>query len=305
MDITILHVAECPHLDLALQRLEAALDEVGLHATIRHRLVTTERDAITAGLRGSPTVLIDGRDPFDFDEGMPTAALACRLYRTETGAQGAPSVPMVVEALRAHRHRSPLDRPPSDDLTRQIRWAAFERLRTGHAIAPSDLADLLDAPPEKIATALDDLVRVGLIERDLAGTVIGAHGLTLTETRHHLVLDRIVLHTWCALDAVGVPAALGVDADIATRCGWCDQPLTLTMRAGTAEPVEAVLWLPREPCTNVRQHFCSQANLFCGHNHLDLWRDQAGDPTGDVLTVSEAAALGRAWWRPARPDCCE
>jgi hypothetical protein len=146
MDITIVHVADCPHVDLARRRLDAALDQVGLHATIHQRLVTSDHDTATAGLRGSPTILIDGHDPFDDDN--ETTGLACRLYRTEAGADGAPSVPDLVEALRRHGRRSPLERPLSDDLAHEIRWAAFERVRTGHAITTSELAEQLGAPPE-------------------------------------------------------------------------------------------------------------------------------------------------------------
>jgi hypothetical protein len=77
------------------------------------------------------------------------------------------------------------------------------------------------------------------------------------------------------------------------------------MHAGTPEPTDTVLWLPREPCTNVREQFCPDTNLFCDHHHLDHWRDQAGHPDGDVLTVPEAAAIGRYWWQPERSDCCD
>lgn len=305
MDITIVHVADCPNVDLARHRLETALGQLGLHATIHQRLVTSEHDANTAGLRGSPTILIDGHDPFD--DGSEAAGLACRLYRTETGAEGAPSVLNLVEALRRHRRRSPLERTPSDDLAQQIRRAAFDRLRTGHTIAPSELADQLSAQPGRIATALDELTQAGLIEQDPTGAIVGAHGLTLTQTRHQLVLDGTVLHTWCALDAVGIPAALGTDAEVTTRCGSCDRPLTLTIRAGMPEPPgDMVLWLPREACTNVRQQFCPHANLFCDRDHLDRWRIRAGQPNGDVLTVADATSLGRDWWQQTdRSDCCD
>jgi hypothetical protein len=305
MDITIVHVADCPHVDLARRRLDAALDQVGLHATIHQRLVTSDHDTATAGLRGSPTILIDGHDPFDDDN--ETTGLACRLYRTEAGADGAPSVPDLVEALRRHGRRSPLERPLSDDLAHEIRWAAFERVRTGHAITTSELAEQLGAPPEKIAVALDELERAGLIERAPTDAIVGGHGLTLTPTRHHLVLDGIALHTWCALDAIGIPAALDTDAEITTPCGWCDRPLTLTVHTGTPEPAaDMVLWLPRDPCTNVRQQFCPHANLHCDRDHLDRWRARAGEPSGDVLTVADATSLGRDWWgQTDRSDCCD
>jgi Alkylmercury lyase/Bacterial regulatory proteins, gntR family len=299
MDITILHVADCPHVGLARDRLGMALDQLGLDARVHHLLVTSDNDAAVAGLRGSPTILIDGHDPFPDSDA--TTRLACRLYRTDAGTEGAPSVPDLVEVLR----RSPLEPSLSDDLAQQVRWAAFDRLQTGHAITTSELAAQLGAPATRITAALDELTRAGLIERAPTGDVIGAHGLTLTPTRHRLVLDHIALHTWCALDVIGIPAALDTNAEIATHCGSCDQPLTLTMSAGTPDPAaDLALWLPQEPCTNVRQQFCPDANLFCDHDHLDRWRARAGQPKGDVLPVAKAAALGRHWWQRGRSDCC-
>jgi hypothetical protein len=53
-------------------------------------------------MHGSPTLLIDGRDPFA-GPGAP-ASLSCRLYRDETGRLGpAPSVDEFRHALAAAR----------------------------------------------------------------------------------------------------------------------------------------------------------------------------------------------------------
>jgi hypothetical protein len=111
-DITIVHVADCPHVTLARQRLDEALEQLGLTATILEQLVTSEHDAATAGLRGSPTILVDGHDPFT--DGNATIGLAGRLYRTETGVEGAPSIADLVDALRRPSRRSPLERSVGD-----------------------------------------------------------------------------------------------------------------------------------------------------------------------------------------------
>lgn len=64
----------------------------------RHRRVIDDpADVVVAGMHGSPTVLIDGHDPFAV--GNIEASVACRLYPTATGFDGAPSVDDLVEAL--------------------------------------------------------------------------------------------------------------------------------------------------------------------------------------------------------------
>ena len=50
-------------------------------------------------MHGSPTLLVDGRDPWA-DAEAPVG-LACRIYRTEAGAEGSPSVAQLAEVLAA------------------------------------------------------------------------------------------------------------------------------------------------------------------------------------------------------------
>lgn len=99
MELTLLTVPGCPHSALFEERLAAALaDRAG--AVVRRREVADERQAAEAGMHGSPTLLIDGADPFAAP-GQPPS-LSCRLYRDEAGRPGgAPSVQALRHALAA------------------------------------------------------------------------------------------------------------------------------------------------------------------------------------------------------------
>ena len=94
--IVIRHIADCPGVGLLQRRLGglAAEDEVSLE------LVTTPDDAARIGFYGSPTILIDGTDPFPFAATSP--GLSCRLYRTERGDEPAPSASQLRKALTAN-----------------------------------------------------------------------------------------------------------------------------------------------------------------------------------------------------------
>ena len=94
LELTLLTVPACPHAALFEERLAAAL--AGHPDTVIHRRqVTDEQEAAEAGMHGSPTLLIDGVDPFAAP-GQPPS-LSCRLYRDAAGhAGGAPPV----DALR-------------------------------------------------------------------------------------------------------------------------------------------------------------------------------------------------------------
>ena len=96
--ITIQYFTGCPNWRLAEQRVRQAMADVGLTGVLDLVAVETPEEAERLGFRGSPTVLIDGCDPFA-EEGAPVG-LACRLYRTEQGAQGAPTIAQLREVLR-------------------------------------------------------------------------------------------------------------------------------------------------------------------------------------------------------------
>lgn len=192
----------------------------------------------------------------------------------------------------------------ADRASEAVRWAAFDRLRAGRAIAVADLAADVQFGIDELGEVLGGLVAAGLLERDTDGIVVGSHGLTLRPTVHHLVLDGVALHTWCALDAVAIPAALGVDAELTTCCGWCDQSLRVTAVAGRPQGGEELrVWVPGMDCENVLEQFCPFANLFCGSDHLEQWRVGAGEPPGHACMVTEIADLGPTWWS-RDPDCC-
>jgi hypothetical protein len=100
MQITLRYFDGCPNWRIAEERLRAALADAGSgDGTITLERVETHEEALRLGFRGSPTVLIDDRDPFA-DE-RADIGLACRVYATPEGFQGAPTLDQLRAALGA------------------------------------------------------------------------------------------------------------------------------------------------------------------------------------------------------------
>lgn len=100
MRISLVYFEGCPHWRLAGRRLMRAIEDAGVGSLAIDAIpVATLDEAIQFGLRGSPTILIGGIDPFG-DPGVP-AGLSCRIFATEHGPDGAPSVTQLVDALRS------------------------------------------------------------------------------------------------------------------------------------------------------------------------------------------------------------
>jgi hypothetical protein len=95
MELVVLTVPGCPNAAALDERLAAALAEYPA-AVVRHRVVGDEREAAQVGMHGSPTLLVNGADPFA-QPGQPPS-LSCRLYRDASGLAG--PVPSVQELRR-------------------------------------------------------------------------------------------------------------------------------------------------------------------------------------------------------------
>jgi hypothetical protein len=90
VQIEILTVPGCPNGPVLTQRLATVLGD-NPEVPVVQRSVTDPEEAARRGMHGSPTLLIDGRDPFSDPDTPPS--LSCRLYRAPDGSRhGAPSV---------------------------------------------------------------------------------------------------------------------------------------------------------------------------------------------------------------------
>lgn len=95
MDVTLLYFDGCPSWQVTDRRLRTLAAERPFELT--RRRVETPEAAEELRFRGSPTVLVDGRDPFA--EGDEPFGLSCRIYQTPDGPAGAPTVEQLREAL--------------------------------------------------------------------------------------------------------------------------------------------------------------------------------------------------------------
>lgn len=97
VDVTVQYFDGCPSWRTALERVDVASARAGVPVRVSTVAVTSDADADRLGFTGSPTVLLDGADPFA--QPGASAALACRLYATPDGMAGSPTVDQLAAAL--------------------------------------------------------------------------------------------------------------------------------------------------------------------------------------------------------------
>jgi len=97
MQLTVLAVPGCPNAPVLEQRL-AGLLAGRPEVTMTRRVIADAAEAARWGMRGSPTLLVDGQDPFAGSG--PGSVMACRLYPSREGRlDGAPAVSALRDVL--------------------------------------------------------------------------------------------------------------------------------------------------------------------------------------------------------------
>ena len=99
--VELLWFSGCPNWQETDARLRLALPLAGVDTDVALVEVTSPEEAERLRFRGSPTVLLDGRDPFAAE--TDPVGLSCRVFRTPEGLRGAPTVEQLVSALSGLR----------------------------------------------------------------------------------------------------------------------------------------------------------------------------------------------------------
>ncbi len=99
MKLEILWIDGCPSYESMLESLEQVMREEKIAAPIEMVQVRDDSDAVAKKFLGSPTLRIDGVDPFA-EPHQTNFAMQCRLYQTSKGLRGVPTQEMLRSALR-------------------------------------------------------------------------------------------------------------------------------------------------------------------------------------------------------------
>lgn len=290
MRIQVLHVADCPGTAVLLERLATVLG-TRADAAVRRRLIGDERAARAAGMTGSPTLLVDGVDPF---AGGTEPSLACRLYLDERGrVSGSPSVAQLRAALQpgwrfaaasARARRLP---GGARGLHRAV-LSAF--LDDGRAPDRAWLSDRGGSAADLHRLSTEDLV-----ELDGAGGVAVAYPFSAAPTAHRVRLaGGPPVWAMCAVDALGIPRMAGRDGVIESADPVTGEPIRVSV-AGEAwswRPDSAVVLVARSGVGGPASCCaCPHMNFHVGAATAESYLEGRGELSGQVLDQASAVEL--------------
>ncbi|MET7620391.1 organomercurial lyase [Streptomyces sp. NPDC005408] len=303
MQITVLAVPGCPNAPVVRERIRAALD--GRPADLDLVEVHDEAEAARLGMTGSPTVLLDGVDPFAA-AGTAVPTVSCRLYRDMDGrVDGAPSVAALRQALAAEVDvLDPIGRggrgrlaPVSGGL-RAVQQAVLRHFAEAGAAPAPALLEPVSAPfGRRAGEVLAELAREDFVTLDEAGRIRAAYPFSARPTRHRVrIIGGPEVWSMCAIDALGVGAMLDTDVVVSSSDPMTDARVTITVHDGqsTWEPADAVVFVGRRACSGSAAAVCCDAlNFFTGRASAAAWAIRHPDVTGRVVDQARAEELGR------------
>jgi ABC-2 type transport system permease protein len=114
MRIELLYFDGCPTYRNAEVDLRRVLAEGGVEAEVELVKVNSDEEARRLEFPGSPTVRVDGRDPFPVPH-RGEGGLVCRVYATPEGMKGTPTAAMIREALGSSNEEPPERKPLTPD----------------------------------------------------------------------------------------------------------------------------------------------------------------------------------------------
>lgn len=310
MDLTVLAVPGCPNAPVLGDRLAAVVDgRAGVW--VSHQVICDEGEAARWGMYGSPTLLIDGVDPFAEPGQRPS--LSCRLYRGDDGGtSGTPSASQLRQAIKqAAATTEPGDLAwldsagrggrgriaPADRGLRAVHQAVLRSfVHTG--VAP-DLPSLAQhAAPFEVSQVLAELADGDFLCLDPGGQITAAYPFSALPTWHRVrVTGEATVFAMCAIDALGISAMTGVPVVIESADPSTGAPVTVHVDQDSSawDPATAVVYVGRTggqcagPSASV---CCGYMNFFATRGAASAWAACHPDITGGILSEARALQVG-------------
>ena len=173
-------------------------------------------------------------------------------------------------------------------------------IKTGNSPTHQDIAEKFSLSDEnKAELLLSELEKSRAIHRDPGDEYVTyAYPFSNKPTSHKVRLSTgVEVYSMCAVDALGIPLMVRVDAEIYSECHHCQTLTKVTVVNGEIEnfePSSIVVGyrLAGDGCISAVD-LCPNINFFCSPDHLRDWNDANPERAAEELTLDQAFESGR------------
>ncbi len=254
MDLKVLAVPDCPNAVLLEQRLAQVLQDRP-DVTVSRQVIADQDEAARQGMHGSPTILVDGKDPLGRG-GRGRVAPAERGMRT---------VHQAVLRSFAATGRAP------------------EQGVLDEAAAPFDARQVVAELAE------DDFLCL-----DQTGRISAAYPFSAAATPHTIrITGGASAYAMCAIDALGMAEMLHTSVLIRSADPSDGEPVTVTLdrRGAVWHPATAVVFVGRTADQRAgpsAETCCEHVNFFASRRAAEAWASAHPEVTGGILSQARA-----------------
>ncbi len=173
----------------------------------------------------------------------------------------------------------------------ELSRVGFRLLLEGESVPVSRLTEVLGWDEKKVINELERMAGQGCCTLDASGALTGIVGLSVVQSPqapHQLQMNEHTFYTWCAFDAVGIPAALGMEAFVKSHTIDSDSDIGLHYRNNHWEPEN--VWI------NVVDP--TQGARLCGGtcSQINFYGLVESNTPGVLMPLNEVASLGKLVW---------
>jgi alkylmercury lyase len=173
--------------------------------------------------------------------------------------------------------------------------ALLRALARGEPVSVAALAASTDRAADDVTRTL---ARWSNVHRDERGRVEAFCGLSLRPTEHRFEVGGVRLYTWCAWDALFLPALLDEQARVESTCAVTGVRVSLTVAPEgvlASQPEDVWVSFPppaRASTANIVESFCRHVHFLAGREVAARWAD--GRAGSLAVDLDDAFDLGRA-----------
>lgn len=314
MLLTVLAVPDCPNVAVLLDLLDEILGARSEDLAVI--VVGDETQAQAWGMTGSPTLLVDGRDPFAAATEV-AASLSCRLYPGAGVLAGTPSAedlravfaaaetavtPKAVAPVLAldrggRRRRAPVERG-----LRAVQQALLGAIaRWGCPPGAAELDRVAGRFGRTGVDVLTELAAEDYVQVDADGKLRAAYPFSIGPSRHRLHMPG-GRDAWAvdAVDALGVAPMTGESVLIESADALTGHPIVVHASVDTtarAEPAGTVIHLGGRRDDQPSAVLDWDAMHFFASPHSALrWGAQHSAAQGQIIDLTTGSAIGRAFY---------
>lgn len=176
----------------------------------------------------------------------------------------------------------------------ELALAIYRRLAAGTSVSLGAVAEELGRDEGDIAETLEQWP--GVFRAD-DGHIVSFWGLALPEMAHRFRIDGRTLYTWCAWDALFLPALIGQQADVESQSPVSGEHVRLTVTSDGVEEVvpDGAVVSMLAPTADfddaVLMSFCHYVHFFPSDEDARPWLSEHAGTF--LLSLDEAFELGR------------